>query len=107
MGGTFRDLDGVQRISLESKKILMAMYDYSNIHNGNLVEIASASKPKDTFRDFFFTSPDLPVVCAGIARCSDPVLSRHQICRRLSSMPTTKSACVIFPFPHIAKFTCL
>jgi hypothetical protein len=75
MGGTFGDLDGVQRISLDSEKILMAMYDYSSIHNGNLVEIASASKPKDTFRGFFLTSPDLGVVCVGIARCSDPVLA--------------------------------
>jgi hypothetical protein len=80
MGGTFGDLDGVQRISLDSKKILMAMYGYSNIHNGKVVEIASASK-RTIFRDFFLTSPDSDVVWVSIARCSDPVLSSHRICR--------------------------
>jgi hypothetical protein len=106
MGGTFGDLDGVQRIRLDSEKILMAMYDYSSIHNGKVVKIASASK-SNTFRDFFFTSPHLDVVCAGIPRWSDPVLSSHQICRRLSSMPAMNSACLVFPNARIAKFTCL
>ena len=53
MGGTFGDLDGVQRISLDSEKILMAMYDYSSIHNGKVVEIDSASQPKTHFETFF------------------------------------------------------
>jgi hypothetical protein len=70
MGGIFGDLDGVQRISLDLKKILMAMYDYSNIHSGKVVEIASASKPKDTFRDFFFYLPGLDIVCAAITHSS-------------------------------------
>ena len=52
MGGTFGDLDGVQRISLDSKKILMAMYDYNSIHNGKVVEIASASQSRTHFENF-------------------------------------------------------